>query len=139
MGVTKLSDQRQPLWERCKGLCEISGRPLDYDTFDMHHRRNRGMGGTSRDDVHELWNLLALDPVVHNNHPQAVHRVRRWSEERGYLVPKHVDETQLILWPVLLGGWLPPSRQRWVLLGDKDYWVPPHRYMQRARDAGLVT
>lgn len=34
--MTKLSAQRKPLWERCGGRCEVSGRLLDYDTFDMH-------------------------------------------------------------------------------------------------------
>lgn len=114
--MTRLSDQREPLWERCGGRCEVSGQPLDYDTFDMHHRRNKGMGGTSRDDVDELWNLLALDPVVHNGGPESVHGRRTWSHHRGYLVPKQTPEHELTQWPVLLGGLLPERFQRWVLL-----------------------
>lgn len=114
--MSTLSAQRPDLWERCAGRCEVSGRPLDYDTFDMHHRRNKGMGGTSRDDVDALWNLLALHPDVHNGGPQSVHGRRQWSEERGYLVPKGVDEVGL--WPVYLYGLVPSRVQRWVLLSS---------------------
>ena len=122
--MTKLSAQREPLWERCGGLCEVSGRPLDFDTFDMHHRRNKGMGGTDRPDVDELWNLLALHPDVHNGGPQSVHGRRQWSEARGYLVPKHVNE--VILWPVYLHGLMPAHVQRWVLLaGVPRYYNLP--------------
>lgn len=132
--VSKLSNQRMPLWERCGGRCEVSGAHLDYDTFDMHHRRNKGMGGTSRPDVDELWNLLALDPNIHNGGPMSVHGRRAWSEDRGYLVPKHVDE--VVLWPVLLQGLLPERFQRWVLLGGEGgYWTVPFRYMRNVRHA----
>lgn len=123
--VTKLSDQRLPLWERCGGRCEVSGRPLDFDTFDMHHRRNKGMGGTSRSGVHELWNLLALHPQVHNGGPQSVHGRRQWSQDRGYLVPKHTPDHVTALWPVWLQG------RRWVLLPTapgRPYWPLPTSY-----------
>lgn len=81
---------RDQLLERSKGLCEVSGIPLDPDTFDAHHRRNKGMGGTSRLDTDTLANLLALDPQVHNGGAASVHGRRDWSEERGYLIPKHI-------------------------------------------------
>lgn len=121
--MTKLSTQREPLWERCGGRCEVSGRTLDFDTFDMHHRRNKGMGGTSREDVDELWNLLALDPQVHNGGPQSVHGRRRWSEQRGYLVPKVTRNHELTLWPVWLHGLVPAHVQRWVLLSSLAGYV----------------
>lgn len=82
---------RDLLWQRCGGRCEVSGLPLDPDTFDAHHRRNKGMGGTSRPDTDTLPNLLALDPDVHNGGPDSVHGRRVWSHDRGYLIPKHVD------------------------------------------------
>jgi hypothetical protein len=85
---TKLRDA---LYVRCNGRCEVSGLPLDYDTFDAHHRRNKGMGGTSRPDTDSMANLLALDPDVHNGGSASVHGRRAWSEDRGYLIPKHVD------------------------------------------------
>lgn len=58
------------------------------------------MGGTSRRDRDALYNLLALDPEVHNGGPLSVHALRVWSEERGYLVPKRDNSPGLV--PVLL-------------------------------------
>lgn len=61
---------------------------LDPDTFDAHHRQNKGMGGTVRPWRDDLTNLLALDPNVHNGGPLSVHGRRAWSQEHGYLVSK---------------------------------------------------
>lgn len=109
---------REQLWERSGGRCEVSGQPLRLADFDAHHRRNKGMGGTSRPDVHDVDNLLALSPVIHNGGPQSVHGRRRWSEARGYLIPKHRSDPGMQ--PVWLFG------QRWVLLGkDGQYHAPP--------------
>jgi hypothetical protein len=94
---------RAALWERSSGRCEVSGRPLDPDTFDAHHRRLKGMGGTSRPDRDALYNLLALDPQVHNAGPQSVHGrggYDGWSMTNGYIVPKHCDTPGLV--PVTL-------------------------------------
>lgn len=74
------------------------------------------MGGTSRPDVHDLDNLLAADPVIHNGGPQSVHGRRRWSEQRGYLVPKGMNAPGLV--PVLLNG------KRWVHLGKDGRYYP---------------
>jgi hypothetical protein len=101
---------RGRLWERSGGLCEVSGRPLDPETFDAHHRRQKGMGGTSRPDRDWLTNLLATDPQVHNGGPQSVHGNPRWSRSNGYLVRKNVQWAGGV--PVLIRG-------RWVLLGDQ--------------------
>lgn len=90
---------REQLWERAQGRCEASGLPL-YRDFDAHHRRPKGMGGTTREDRDAIWNLLALHPAVHNGGPRSVHGRRRWSEERGLLVPKHEDSPGR--WPVFL-------------------------------------
>lgn len=81
---------RQQLWDRCHGLDEITGRALDFYTFDAHHRRPKGMGGTSRMDRDWLTNLLALDPNTHNGGPLSVHGRPVWSRERGYLLAKDV-------------------------------------------------
>lgn len=77
----------------------MSGRPLNEDTFDAHHRRLKGMGGTSRPDRDALFNLLALDPEVHNGGPQSVHGrggYDGWSMVNGYIVPKHCDTPGLV-------------------------------------------
>lgn len=114
---------RKLLWRRCGGQCEVSGRPLDPETFDVHHRRNKGMGGTSRQDRDAIWNLLALDPVVHNGGPQSVHGRRKWAEDRGFMIPKNVNRIQL--WPVKLRG------ITWVLLRpDGEYHYLPVRAKQ---------
>lgn len=110
---------REKLWKRSEGLCEVSGLPLNPDTFDAHHRRNKGMGGTYRPDTDSLSNLLALDPDVHNGGPQSVHGRRPWSEERGYLLPKDLERA--VTWPVLIHG------RRWVyLLSTGEYRDIPH-------------
>jgi hypothetical protein len=107
---------RKMLWERCGGRCEVSGLPLDAETFDAHHRRNKGMGGTSRPDRDAIWNLLALDPQVHNGGPLSVHGRRAWSEARGFLVPKGEDNVQV--WPVKLHD------RRWVYLTANGRYLP---------------
>jgi hypothetical protein len=110
---------RQQLWERSGGVCEVSGVPLDFETFDAHHRRNKGMGGTSRPDTDSLSNLLALDPLVHNGGSQSVHGRRGWSEYRGYLIPKNALRASGF--PVLIRG------RWWVfLLSNGSYHPIPH-------------
>jgi hypothetical protein len=117
--MSTLSEKRPQVWRRCGGLCEVSGRPLDYYTFDMHHRRNKGMGGTSRPDRDDIENLLALEPEVHNGGPQSVHGNPLWSKPRGYLISKNAD------WPGGYPVWL--HQLRWVLLGaDGAYWPLPN-------------
>lgn len=108
---------RAQLWARSGGRCEVSGRALDRDTFDAHHRRNKGMGGTTRPDRDAIWNLLALDPTVHNGGPLSVHGRRQWSESHGFLVPKNVDNVQV--WPIRL------HLKRWV------YLTPAGGYLSR--------
>lgn len=101
---------REQLWTRCDGFCEVSGVPLDPDTFDAHHRRPKGMGGTRRADRDWLSNLLATDPVIHNGGPQSVHGRRDWSEPRGYLLPQNTQWASSV--PVLIRG------RFWFMLGD---------------------
>lgn len=69
------------------------------------------MGGTRRPDRDALSNLLALDPTVHNGGPMSVHGRRRWSQPRGYLLPK-TDRAPAAATPVWLHG------VRWVWLTD---------------------
>jgi len=107
---------REALWARSGGRCEVSGKPLDPDTFDAHHRRNKGMGGTCREDTDTLPNLLALDPQVHNGGPGSVHADRNGvSGPRGWLVSKLSSEP-LDRVPVLVA--LSENMRQWVLLVD---------------------
>jgi hypothetical protein len=108
---------REQLWARCGGRCEVSGTPLDFETFDAHRRRNKGMGGTSRLDTDLLSNLLALDPTVHNGGPGSVHADRAdVSGPRGWLVSKLSTEP-LDRVPVLIAP--SPSIRQWSLLVDQ--------------------
>jgi hypothetical protein len=100
---------RKALWERSAGYCEVSGIALDPDTFDAHHRRNKGMGGTTRPDRDSLQNLIAVDPAVHNAAgpgARSIHGSKTWSQPRGYLLwqtqgplltPMHYREKQWVL------------------------------------------
>lgn len=111
---------REQLWQRSGGRCEVSGKDLDQQTFDAHHRRNKGMGGTTRPDRDAIWNLLALDPQVHNGGPESVHGRRRWAQKNGFLIPKNVRH--LHLWPLKL------HEKTWVLLRpDGGYHYLPVR------------
>lgn len=112
---------RITLWSRSGGRCEVSGRPLDFDTFDAHHRRPKGMGGTYRPDTDTVPNLLALHPEVHNGGPGSVHADRGRSELAGWLLPK--DTATPRIFPVW--HWT----RVWVLLTESGGYVmlPPTR------------
>lgn len=103
-------------YERAGGYCEITGLPLDPERFEAHHRRPKGMGGTSRPDRDRLSNVLAITPAIHNGGPQSVHQNPGWSRPRGYLLSKEVEWAVLV--PVLLGGLY------WVHLGDDGRYYP---------------
>jgi 5-methylcytosine-specific restriction protein A len=102
---------REVLWSRCDGFCEVSGRALDFETFDAHHRRLKGMGGTSREDTDLPGNLLALDPEVHNGAPWSVHQRTSWSRPRGYLLSTSVEIAAEE--PLLYRG------KTWMILDDE--------------------
>jgi hypothetical protein len=112
---------RDRLWTRCGGHDEITGQPLDYDTFDLHHRRPKGMGGTTRPDRDWPSNLLALAPEVHNftagrSAALTVHGNPEWSRPLGYLVAKDTPWASAI--PVLIRA------RYWMFLGDDARYYP---------------
>ncbi len=114
--MSAISEARPLLWERCKGRCEITGVPLQYDTFDAHHRRPKGMGGTTRGNRDNIECLLALDPIIHNGAPHSVHQDPQWSRPLGYLVSTYVDDPGQV--PVAL------LERYWVLLGTDGLYHP---------------
>lgn len=88
----------------------------------MHHRRPGGHGGTVRPGQHDVTNLLALLPEVHNLRPDSVHGAPAWSRPRGYLISNSHPDPALV--PVLLHG------GRWVLLTrDGGYRDVPERVL----------
>lgn len=102
------ADLREKLWMRSGGRCEVSGIPLDPLSWDAHHRRNKGMGGTYRENTDTLPNLLVTHPLVHNLRPDSVHGNPAWSAPLGYLLSKNIERPELV--PVKLHG------RAWVLL-----------------------
>jgi hypothetical protein len=103
----KWRELSEALWTRCNGFCEVTGVPLDYDTFDRHHRRPKAMGGTYRADTDTLVNLIAVDPIVHNGHAASIHQAPSWSRPRGYLLRQTDDPAE---YPILRHG------RTWVVL-----------------------
>lgn len=112
---------REALWTRCDGRCEVTGLALDFETFDLHHRRPKGMGGTYRPATDTPVNLLALDPTVHNGSPRSVHQAPSWSRPRGYLLHAGVLDDDLVDTPLLYRGLY------WAVLGDDDFKIMDRR------------
>ena len=59
---------RQLVWERdggCCVRCGIYGGVHTFPPHQLHHRRPRGMGGTSRDDTNSPANLVLLCAQCH--------------------------------------------------------------------------
>lgn len=88
---------REAIYERAGGRCERCGSA--GSVWHFHHRRPRGMGGTSRTDSGGLANALLLHPECH----EWVERNRTASYDMGYLVDQQNDpcRTPVKLWD----GW----------------------------------
>ena len=112
------TDLRQKLWARSGGRCEVSGLPLDPLSWDAHHRRNKGMGGTYREDTDTLPNLLIVHPLVHNHRPDSIHGNPAWSRPLGYLLGKGLDELPPAVVPVKLHTGV------WVVLTANGGYLP---------------
>jgi hypothetical protein len=82
-----MRELRAAAFEREQGRCFVTGRPLDPERFELHHRMPGGMGGRGGRDV--LSNLIALRPEVHNlggGSSDTVHGSPTWSRPRGWLL-----------------------------------------------------
>jgi hypothetical protein len=112
---------REKLHERAGGRCEISGIPLG-DSWAVHHRRKKGMGGTALPDVHALPNLLALSHQAHNLRRPSAHLDVAWAEARGFTLPAWSIPR---LTPVYL------LCRKWVLLTATGDYFPLPRDMQQ--------
>jgi hypothetical protein len=117
---------RRIAWERQDGRCAVTGRVLDWDRDDLHHRRPGGRGGTSRANQQLPANVIAVLAEAHNmGSPRlvvdgvagrSIHTDPRWSRPLGLLVSSHVDEPGSI--PVRLHG------HGWVFLDDDGGMTP---------------
>jgi 5-methylcytosine-specific restriction protein A len=120
--MTLMRRLRHRIYERAGGRCELSGVPLvggPDGPWEAHHRRPKGMGGTSRPNTDTVGNLLALAPCVHNMAPDSVHMMPERSRRNGWLVSKHEDDPASV--PVVLRD------GRVVLLGEEGYIPLPVR------------
>lgn len=78
------------LWVRARGRCELCGRDLTVGAgpWSRHHRRPRGMGGSTLDWVNELPNLLLLcgDATSPDGCHHRVEANRVIAYEQGWLI-----------------------------------------------------
>lgn len=88
--------------ERAQGKCELCG--LRASSYQLHHRRPRGMGGSKRTETGAAANALLLHPKCHT----WVERNRKEAMNYGFLVSQW-DEPKDI--PVY-------RARQWVLLSD---------------------
>lgn len=76
--------------------CVICGETYQ---LQIHHRRPRGSGGTSRPESNQPANLL----LVCLEHHAWIESNRDTARQSGYLVPQHIDpENVLLVWH---GAW----------------------------------
>lgn len=73
---------RQLVMARCGGFCERCGQwpPL----IELHHRRPKGLGGSSLPDRHDPSNLAALCTTCH----RWAHSYPTAADAEGFLVPR---------------------------------------------------
>lgn len=74
---------RAVIKSRSGGICEKCGRAPGAE---IHHRRPRGMGGTSLAWVNKCANGLHLCAACHN---YIERHARHWSQVNGWLVSQH--------------------------------------------------
>ena len=94
--------------KRADGCCERCGK--FRVSFQLHHRRPRGIGGSRRQDTNTASNALALCPSCHF----VVEADRESAREFGWLVRQGHNPADV---PVYRQG-------RWVLLDDHGCVIP---------------
>ena len=102
-------DVRAIVEQRAGGYCERFGLPLRSGAH-IHHRRPRGMGGSSSVDTNRASNLLWLHPSCHAK----VESERGKALSSGFLVRQGEEPGDV---PLFRWGW-------WVRLGDDGTVTP---------------
>lgn len=109
---------------RCGSRCECCGRPFSLGKREpsIHHRRNRGMGGTTRPTVRDLPELTLICAGLSRRLAGTL-GCHGWigaqptlAEQRGLLVPKDTDPATVAL--VLHSG------RRVLLAADGPFYLP---------------
>ena len=94
--------------------------------LSVHHRRPRGMGGTSRPEIHAMANLLTLCGDGTRGCHGWVESNRTEATRLGFLCPSWQDPAD---WPVNRGG------DRWELPGETWTATEPHSVQTIPRGA----
>src|ERR1700712_5187823 len=123
---------RALVWERAEGRSEMSGRPLDADWWECHHRRPGRQGGTRLPDQHTLANLVALAPGEHNMRPDSIHLDPRGGKALGLLLPSGQGRLST---PRLVPVWW--RGREWCYLTDDGLVVPAATVPQAPGGSGL--
>lgn len=109
-----MAELRPKLYERCGGRCEWCVKPVEYETFEAHHRKLRSRGG-----LDDLANLVALCTDCHH---RRVHLNPRSATRRGFMVSA-ADDPRLV--PLsMMGGWFYLTVDgNYVRTHNRDTWV----------------
>lgn len=113
---------RQTVQGRAFGHCERCDRPTV--AAHLHHRRPKGLGGSSAPDRHDVSNLVHLCPDCHSwahGHPKD-------AAEAGFLVPRSSGQSPLQVPIVDLSG-----RIRW--LDDEGQYLRHPRETQTSGES----
>lgn len=99
----KFTDEvRKQIQERSKGRCEVCGSLALY--HQIHHRRPRGMGGSTDEACGTAANGIWVHPSCH----QKIESNREQALLKGWLVPQGQNPAEVPF----------KKYNQWVLLGD---------------------
>jgi 5-methylcytosine-specific restriction protein A len=85
---------RQAVLTRAGLRCERCGTSVEQGPRQVHHRKPRGMGGSTEAGINSPANLLLLCPSCH----VAVESSRKASFEQGWLVHRDHDPARVPVW-----------------------------------------
>ena len=88
-------DVQSAIMARAYNNCELMLAPsCSYKAETIHHRKPRGMGGTSRREINYADNGLLACNVCH----ATVESRREWSLKHGFLVSQFRDPADVPVW-----------------------------------------
>ena len=108
---------RNLVWERCQGLCEFCGLPLQEDSFDFHHRQL-----VTKIDLPS--NGIAVHSFCHIQTPYSIHQNPQTARERGFIIAGWVKVKDFSAVPLSLYGGSVASPDRWVCLDNFGNYAP---------------
>lgn len=113
-------DVRAAVVAREAGCCAACGRSCVGRKSSVHHRRTKGMGGSSLPDTNQPVNLLLLCGDGVSGCHGFVTKRRHPAEEMGWRVAQGSDPAEVPVWT---------ARSGWVLLTPDGGYEPcddPH-------------